>query len=173
MSWVSDILGNTLGQVVESVGKVIDMFVTTDEDKLKAAKAKMELELTVKRMEMEVEQRYFEDRASAREMYMKDSGLQKTFAITFLVGYLLTTGFLIWMVMGWLRGVDLPDWGVMLISAVFTAMSTKVNTIVDFLFGSSQSRDDSDKMASQAVLSYQNSKRKEVLGPPAPPGIQG
>jgi len=166
MSWISDVFGGTFGTVISSVGETIDRFVTTDEDKVRAELAKAEIELKFKRAEMEAEMKYFADRQSAREMYMKDSGLQKTFAVVFLIGYLLVTGFMIWMVLKWAGGVDLPDWGVMLISAVFTAMSTKVNTIVDFLFGGSKGQDDSEKRVAQAFQGGDQPRKGQVFGPP-------
>ena len=147
-SWLGDMIGNSGAQIVESVGSTVDRFVHTGEEKAEAELALRELELEFKKLAMDAEGAYLQDRQSARNMYMKDSSLQKMFAMTFLVGYIGITGTLFYVVLGWLGMTEIPDvpaWAVSLISTVFGAMSSKVNTIVDFLFGGSQGeRDNND-----------------------------
>jgi len=141
---IGELIGSGVGSLVKDVGETVDTFVHTGDEKAEWELKKKELELSAKRMAIEVQELYLSDRQSARQMYMKDSGLQKAFAIIFLAGYLAITGLMIWLVVGWLGGggLDLPTWAVSLVSMVFTAMSTKVNTIVDFLFGGSQGERD-------------------------------
>jgi hypothetical protein len=99
--------------------KLIDEIFTTKEEKLQG---KMEL------FKMAVA-----DRGSAREMYAKDSWLQKTFAIFFLVAWCgLTALMLSYFIF---RTIQLADWQIAFISSINGGISTKLSTIIDFLFG--------------------------------------
>jgi len=99
--------------------KLIDEIFTTKEEKLQG---KMEL------FKMAVA-----DRDSAREMYSKDSWLQKTFAIFFLVAWCVLTAIMLsYFVFG---TVHLVDWQIAFISSINGGISTKLSTIIDFLFG--------------------------------------
>ena len=99
--------------------KLIDEIFTTQEEKLHG---KMEL------FKMAVA-----DRDSARTMYAHDSWLQKTFAIFFLVAWCgLTFIMLNYFVF---QTIDLQDWQIAFISSINGGISTKLSTIIDFLFG--------------------------------------
>ncbi len=99
--------------------KLIDEIFTTKEEKLQG---KMEL------FKMAVA-----DRGSAREMYAKDSWLQKVFAIFFLLAWVgLTTLMLNYFVF---QSIQLQDWQIAFISSINGGISTKLSTIIDFLFG--------------------------------------
>lgn len=101
--------------------KLIDEIFTTQEEKLQG---KMEL------FKMAVA-----DRDSAREMYTKDSRLQKVFAIFFLIAWCgLTALILTYFVFG---TIELADWQIAFLSTINGGISTKLSTIVDFLFGGS------------------------------------
>lgn len=153
MGWLGDLIHGGATGIIDSIGDTVDKFVTTDQEKKELEIAKQEMLLKFKQLEMDAENKYFEDRQSAREMYMKDSSLQKTFAIVFLVFYCLISMGMIAMIISMAffdKIIDLPQWGIMLITSVFTGMSVKVNTIVDFLFGGSKGKDDSDKRAADA-----------------------
>lgn len=153
MSWLSDLIGGSAGEIIESVGNVADKFITTEEDREEWKVKEKELLLKFKRLEIQAEEALLSDKQSARDMYEKDSSLQKIFAIMFLGGYISLTGFILYVIFGELPPMD--DWQVALVSSVFTAMSTKVNTIVDFLFGGSTKADNSEKRMVDAL------KRKE------------
>ncbi len=146
-SWLGELIGNSGSQIIDSVTNGVDKFVTTDEDRREFELLKGELRLKVDTLAQKAELAYLQDRQSARAMYEKDSSLQKAFALVFLVGYLLMSGLMVWMVIGWLAAsqTEVPPWAISLITAVFTAMSTKVNTIVDFLFGGSQGKNDDER----------------------------
>jgi len=144
MSWLSEIIGGSAGEIIKSVGEVADKFITTDQDKILWETKKSELSLQFKKLEFDVEESLLKDKQSAREMYKKDSSLQKAFALVFLSGYIALTIFIIYAMFGTTLPV-MDNWQVALISSVFTAMSTKVNTIVDFLFGSSHQEKDNGK----------------------------
>lgn len=99
--------------------KLIDEIFTTQEEKLQG---KMEL------FRMAVS-----DRGSAREMYAKDSWLQKTFAIFFLIAWCgLTFVMLKYFVF---HSIKLDDWQIAFVSSINGGISTKLSTIIDFLFG--------------------------------------
>ena len=53
MSWLGNLVGGGVGEIVESVGNVVDKFVTTDEEK---AKAKLELQKLIQKRDSEIEQ---------------------------------------------------------------------------------------------------------------------
>lgn len=75
------------------------------------------------------------DRNSARKMYMQDSWLQKLFALFYLAAW---TGLTIFILHHFIvGGIKLEDWQIALLSGIQGGMSTKLNTIVDFLFGGS------------------------------------
>ena len=153
MSWLGDLLGGGASEIIDSVSTGIDKFVTTDEEKKELELMKGELRYKFKKLEQDAELKYLDDRASAREMYKADSSLQKVFAIVFLVFYCLISMGMIGMIISiafFKQSVPLPEWGVMLITSVFTGMSVKVNTIVDFLFGGSKSKDDSEARVAEA-----------------------
>lgn len=156
MSWLSDLLGNGASQIIDSVVNGVDKFVTSDQDKQELALAKQKAILELKQLEMDAESKLIEDRQSAREMYQKDSSLQKIFALVFLGGYLIISTAMILVIFGMfgVAGISsLEPFQASLISMVFTAMSVKVNTIVDFLFGGSKSKDDSEERIAQAFKS--------------------
>jgi len=99
--------------------KLIDEIFTSQEEKLQG---KMEL------FKMAVA-----DRDSARTMYAHDSWLQKTFAIFFLVAWCgLTFVMLNYFVF---QTIDLQDWQIAFVSSINGGISTKLSTIIDFLFG--------------------------------------
>ena len=99
--------------------KLIDEIFTTQEEKLQG---KMEL------FKMAVS-----DRDSARNMYSKDSWLQKTFAIFFLIAWVgLTVLMLNYFIF---QNIHLEDWQIAFISSINGGISTKLSTIIDFLFG--------------------------------------
>ena len=99
--------------------KLIDEIFTTQEEKLKG---KMEL------FKMAVA-----DRGSAREMYSKDSWLQKVFAIFFLIAWVgLTVIMLNYFIFD---NIHLENWQIAFVSTINGGISTKLSTIVDFLFG--------------------------------------
>jgi glycogen synthase len=99
--------------------KLIDEIFTTQEEKLQG---KMEL------FKMAVA-----DRSSAREMYQNDSWLQKAFAIFFLLAWCaLTFVMLNYFIFD---TIQLDDWQIAFVSSINGGISTKLSTIIDFLFG--------------------------------------
>lgn len=147
-AWLSSILGKGTGDLISSIGDTAKKFITTEADRQAFELALNRAALDAKKLEMDAEQAYFNDRASARDMYKADNKLQKMFAMTFLVGYVVLTVVMLYLVVGWIgaKAIAIPDWAVALISTIYGALSSKVNTIVDFLFGSSQGSREKDEL---------------------------
>lgn len=103
--------------------KLIDEIFTTREEKLQG---KMELfKLTVS------------DRNAARKMYASDGWLQKVFALFFLAAWCgLTVLILNYFIF---KSIRLDDWQIAFVSTINGGISTKLSTIVDFLFGGAAS----------------------------------
>ena len=123
MSIWTKLFSTGISETLSTVFDGIDKISTTKEEKeilrLKA------IELTLK------------DRSSARDMFGKDSILQKIFALFFLVAWFSITAFLLYYVIT--GTAELADWKIALISSIWGGLSSKLNTIVDFLFGGSKS----------------------------------
>ncbi|MCZ8353961.1 MAG: hypothetical protein O9340_04450 [Cyclobacteriaceae bacterium] len=138
MSWIAKILGIKPEKVVDSVGNILDGLITNKEE-LAAAKLAIDKELhrhhevLLENANRELEA-ILNDKASAREMFKANSSLQKVYAITFLVAYVALSTTLI---IAALDKAEIADYAIALISSIFGAMTTKVGTITDFLFGSS------------------------------------
>lgn len=136
MGFLGDFFKSGLDGVLDGASSIIDKFVESPEEKNKAKAELLAYELEYKKQAMQAELEVYKDRQSARDMFKDDSSLQKIFAITFLVGYIGLTGVILYFLFnGTLTGLE--NWAVALISSIFTAMSTKVATICDFLFGGS------------------------------------
>ena len=147
-AWLSAILGKGTGELISSIGDTAKKFITTEKDRQDFDLALRQVAMDAKRLEMEAEQKYFEDRANARDMYKADNSLQKVYAMTFLVGYIVLTVVMLYLLVSWVgaKAVEIPDWAVALISSIYGALSAKVGTITDFLFGSSQGSRDKDEI---------------------------
>jgi len=128
-------LKNILGKLVGQASTIIDEVVTTDEERLLLKNKLAELQ---KKHEQEVFKLEVEDRKSARTMFIDDSIIQKVLAIIFTVAYFfLSYTMFKYFVMNTL---ELSDYEIGFISTVFGAMSSKVNTIIDFFFGGSSKK---------------------------------
>ena len=126
---------NIIGKLVGQASTIIDEVVTTDEERLVL---KNKLEQLGQEDEQEVFRLEVEDRKSARNLFADDSIIQKALAIIFTVAYFfLSYTMFKYFVMNTL---ELSDYEIGFISTVFGAMSSKVNTIIDFFFGGSSKK---------------------------------
>ena len=122
------IFKNLVGQA----STIIDEVVTTDEERLQL---KQQFESMVKNHEKEMFELEVADRKSARTMYQDDSLIQKLLAIIFTTAYFVLSYIMFrYFVMS---DIELSDYEIGFISSIFGAMSSKVNTIIDFFFGGS------------------------------------
>jgi len=155
MDWLKDVFGGSGGvsEIIKTTGNAIGQFVTKPEDQFKMQQAMAEADLAVRKLAFDAQTSYMQDRASARELYGKDNSVQKVYALTFLIGYVVITLALLIVVVGWIgaAGVVIPDWASLLIGTIFGAMSQKVGTVTDFYFGSSQSSSDKTDQVQQAM----------------------
>ena len=123
---------NIIKSLVGQASTIIDEVVTTDEERLKL---KNEFEKVIQDHEKDMFALEVQDRSSARTMFMDDSFIQKILAIIFTCAYffLSYTMFKFFV----LNTLELSDYEIGFVSSVFGAMSSKVNTIIDFFFGGS------------------------------------
>tara|TARA_R100000734_G_C3303673_1_gene94208 strand:- start:471 stop:869 length:399 start_codon:yes stop_codon:yes gene_type:complete len=123
---------NIIKSLVGQASTIIDDVVTTDEERLKL---KNEFEKVIQDHEKDMFALEVQDRSSARTMFIDDSIIQKILAIIFTCAYffLSYTMFKFFV----LNTLELSDYEIGFVSSVFGAMSSKVNTIIDFFFGGS------------------------------------
>ncbi len=123
---------NIIKSLVGQASTIIDEVVTTDEERLQL---KQKFEEVVKTHEKDMFALEVKDRDSARTMFMDDSFIQKILAIIFTCAYFLISYFMFNCFIT--NTLELSDYEIGFISTVFGAMSSKVNTIIDFFFGGS------------------------------------
>jgi hypothetical protein len=137
LSKIKDFIGGGLGELAN----IADKFITTPDEKKEFQKYLKELKHN---METEVYNLEAQDRVNARDLYKEDSRLQKTYAIVFLSSYIILTGTLLY---GFYQisnnKIHVDEYIIGFVSTLFGAMSTKVSTITDFLFGGSVKTKDS------------------------------
>ena len=123
---------NIIKSLAGQASTIIDEVVTTDEERLQL---KQKFEEVVKNHEKEMFALEVQDRASARTMFSDDSIIQKILALIFTCAYF----FLSYVMFEYfvMNTLELSDYEIGFISTVFGAMSSKVNTIIDFFFGGS------------------------------------
>jgi len=131
--------GNYLGAISE-VSEIITGKADANKNDDKLNSLLYEFELSKVEFALEEQKLYLDDKADARQMYKEDNGLQKIFAIVFLCCYISLT---ILMLYGFykigINEVKIQNYVVAFVTSVYTGMSMKVNTIIEFLFGSSLS----------------------------------
>ncbi len=142
MSWLSDLVGGSAGQIIESVGEVADKFITTD-------KEREELEISKSRLKLEEFQAEVADRGSARERETRinespdASWLSKNISPLLAIGCLVLTFLMFYQVM-YLDTDPKKENIIVYILGVLSAISTQ---IISYYFGSSMgSKNKSDIM---------------------------
>jgi hypothetical protein len=137
---VGQFLQKNAADIVDKVGDVFppaNILKLLVKDKL-TPDQQVEFDKHMQDYEKEMYALEIDDRKNARDMYKSDNHLQKVFAITFLIAYVVVLiGILIMIYTIAVMEIKVPDWAIGTISALFGGMSTKVGTITDFLFGSS------------------------------------
>jgi len=129
---INNLLGGILGKVVDNAEGILDKVITTDKER---EEAKLQLRKVLLDAEKEAFAKEVEDRKSARDMYKDDAFIQKILATLFTVAYF---GITFVMFQHFVTGaLDLGEFEISFISTIFGAMSSKVNTIIDFFFGGS------------------------------------
>ena len=129
---ISNMLGGLFGKIVDNAEGIIDELVTTTEEK---EKLKLELNKIMLEAEREAFSKEVEDRKDARSLYKDDAFIQKILATLFTVAYFGITFVMFSYFVT--KTIDLGEFEISFISTIFGAMSSKVNTIIDFFFGGS------------------------------------
>ena len=111
--------------IIDSAGDVLDDVITSKDEKLGHLNESLN--------------RNVNDRMSAQDMFKTDASLQKWYALTFLVVFIIVIGGMITVIAYFtMNDVEAPDWAIAFFTTVFTAISMKIGTITDFLFGGSK-----------------------------------
>ncbi len=122
------------GNVVGAIGGVKELLQEKAKSNENAAILLKEFEMFKMEWQLEAYKIEVEDREGARGLYKEDAIIQKAFAVLFLIGYAFLSWYLLQLVTD---KADMPELAQTLITMIWTGTSTKLNTIVDFLFGGS------------------------------------
>ena len=134
------IVNKLFGGLKVDLNKAIDDLTTTKEEKMQL---KIEMDKLLRNHKQTMYQLEVEDRKSARDMYQDDSLIQKILATIFTVAYFVLSFLLArYFILG---DINLGEFEISFISTLFGAMSAKVNTIIDFFFGGSSKKNDTEK----------------------------
>jgi hypothetical protein len=134
---IGNILGGLFSKIVDNAEGILDEVITTDEER---DKAKLALQKLLLDAEREAFAKEVEDRKDARSLYKDDAIIQKILATLFTAAYFGLTYIMFRYFV--LNTIELSDYEIGFISTVFGAMSSKVNTIIDFFFGGSSNNND-------------------------------
>ena len=135
MSIFTKIFTGSADKIINSVGNVLDEVITTQEEK---DAAKLAIQKVLLEAEKDAFAKEVEDRKSARDMYKDDAMIQKVLATLFTVAYFGITFVMFSYFVT--KSIDLGEFEISFISTIFGAMSSKVNTIIDFFFGGSSKK---------------------------------
>ena len=136
---LKNILGGILGKVVDNAEGILDKVITTDKER---EEAKLQLRKVLLEAEKEAFSKEVEDRKSARDMYKDDAFIQKILASLFTIAYFGITFVMFSYFVT--KSLDLGEFEISFISTIFGAMSSKVNTIIDFFFGGSSKKNNNE-----------------------------
>jgi|TARA_Y100001937_G_C6940766_1_gene250259 Na+/melibiose symporter-like transporter len=136
---LNNILGGILGKVVDNAEGILDKVITTDKER---EEAKLQLRKVLLEAEKEAFAKEVEDRKSARDMYKDDAFIQKILASLFTIAYFGITFVMFSYFVT--KSLDLGEFEISFISTIFGAMSSKVNTIIDFFFGGSSKKNNNE-----------------------------
>ena len=136
---LNNILGGILGKVVDNAEGILDKVITTDKER---EEAKLQLRKVLLEAEKEAFAKEVEDRKSARDLYKDDAFIQKILASLFTIAYFGITFVMFSYFVT--KSLDLGEFEISFISTIFGAMSSKVNTIIDFFFGGSSKKNNNE-----------------------------
>ena len=134
---INNFLGGILGKVVDNAEGILDKCITTDKER---EEAKLQLKKLLLDAEKEAFNKEVEDRKDARSLYKDDAFIQKILASLFTVAYIGITFVMFSYFVT--KSLELGEFEISFISTIFGAMSSKVNTIIDFFFGGSSNKNE-------------------------------
>ena len=148
MSFISNLFSGGVGQVVDSIGKVIDSVTTTKEEKQQLdneiRKSEMQYNLEIRKIDLEEKQAVLKDVDSARTMASNiqtssnATSLSKNVAAYLALGTVFLT-FVLFFVWAFAEVTQSQKEIVLYILGVLSAIDTR---IFSFYFGSSQGSKD-------------------------------
>lgn len=127
-----NLINKIFGGLKIDVNKAIDDLTTTKEEKIQL---KIQMDKLIRSHKETMQQLEVEDRKSARNLYQDDSLIQKILATLFTIAYFVLSFILARYFIT--QDIDLGEFEISFISTLFGAMSSKINTIIDFFFGGS------------------------------------
>ena len=137
---IGNLIGSLFSKVVNNAEGILDKVITTDKER---DEAKLALKSLLLEAEKEAFAKEVEDRKSARDMYKDDAIIQKILATLFTIAYFgLSFMMFRYFVIG---DLNLGEFEISFISTIFGAMSAKVNTVVDFFFGGSSKKNETQQ----------------------------
>jgi len=134
---INNLIGGLFGKVLDNAEGILDKVITTDKER---DEAKLALKSIMLEAEREAFAKEVEDRKSARDMYKDDAIIQKVLATLFTVAYFGITFVMFNYFVT--KSLELGEFEISFISTIFGAMSAKVNTIIDFVFGGSSKKNE-------------------------------
>lgn len=129
------ILTGNVGGAIDEISNILD---SKKEESADIMALKLEFERNKNLFESEILRLEIEDRKSARELYKEDDIAQKILAALFTIAYFGISYVLINHF--FTDESRLEDYELGFMSTLFGAMSSKVNTIIDFFFGGSMKK---------------------------------
>ena len=133
LSWLFK--GSKNSPIKEAVGLMKDLGIDSKQDK--------------RAFFDETLDKVLDDRQDARSLYKKDAVLHKIYAMTFLLAYILLTAWMLYSIIHH-KFENISQFETGMVGSIFGYMSSKVNTVTDFLFGASDQQSDSVKSLYQA-----------------------
>tara|TARA_B100000519_G_C14261030_1_gene448067 strand:+ start:22402 stop:22806 length:405 start_codon:yes stop_codon:yes gene_type:complete len=130
------IIDKLFGGLKLDLNKAIDDLTTTKEEK---RSLKIQMDKALRNHKKSMYELEVEDRKSARDMYKDDSVIQKILATIFTLAYFTLSFVLARYFL--LKDINLGEFEISFISTLFGAMSAKINTIIDFYYGTGSNKD--------------------------------
>jgi hypothetical protein len=161
MGFLSDFFKSGADGILSGASDIIDKFVESPENKLKAKKMMLDAESVAREQAFKAEQSYFKDRASARELGKTDPWTPRILTILFVLGYFGVTIFMFLMMKGMIKEEKVMDnFTVAFISSIFGSFNTFVGMILAYYFGASKGGDDQGAKIADSFKSSMESKKK-------------
>jgi hypothetical protein len=150
-----NLFSNPISDAVAGIGNalkpILDKFIADPGAKQEAIeKMQEEINRHSEFLADKVQQQYetqLRDVQNARDLYKNNSALQRIFAVTFLLAYVLLIPAMIYVYIHYSDKMNVITGA--FLGSLFTGMSLKVETICTFLFGSTESSKKKDETISE------------------------
>ncbi len=164
MSFLTDFFKGGAEGLLTGASDIIDKFVESPEDKLKAKEIMLKAEKENQDRTAKAKQAYFDDRNSARELGKTDPWTPRILTLVYTVGFFGLTGFMLKILFGAME-VEVPSHILMFVSTIFGSFSTIMVQIISYYFGASKGGDEqagkmSDSFKEAAKVKAEEDKKK-------------